>query len=232
MREQAVHELEKLVGIPALDGGVSVKLENAEVLFAQVRILRFQAYLAATWSIYDTVTAVAGNLASVDEIQQNPRNNLNFVNNIVNYRTKPNAIGGWIGRVLNSHFAWPISFSYAVRNRLLHHGGEIDGVGLFASGDVGSGFSPSHSAMNQLENVCENRYQASKGRTRRREAWPWKPDSLLETLVLCHDEADEAVGILILWAVEAMRVQVELVLGGLVKGSLGVPKSKSSPKTK
>jgi len=173
--------------------------------------LVLQSYIATTWAIYDSVSKVAGRLVCVDSVAKNEGKSPKLPEDFLRDKDK---VGARMHGHLKESYGWPIGFSYAIRNWLLHDGNASDGVELFSTRQVSPNpYQISDEAWEKLEEEkCRNQYKTNDTQTRRNESWPWHQDELEKLLEILQEEVDDAVGILILWAAESIKSQATLLL--------------------
>lgn len=176
--------------------------------FAHARLLAFQSYLATTWAIADQVMRAVGGLLCTRSVAKDTTKAPQLWAHVL----KEAVLSAAIADSLDA-FKWPIALSYAVRNHCLHDGGIVRGQSFFQGQAQEDGFRPSDSGWEFLEKKLADEYKASKSQTRLLDPWPWHRDDLLALLVRCHDELDEALGLLARCGAAAAKMQTAILLG-------------------
>ncbi len=187
----------------------NVIFQGISMPFWHARLLALQSYCSTTWAIYDSLSKVAGKLICVDSVAKNEARPPKLPEDFLFGK---NSVGARAHEHLKESYGWPIGFSYAIRNWLLHDGNSQDGTELFDSRDASiEPYKISDKAWDKLEEKCRTRYKVSECQTRLPDPWPWHrggADRLLKTL---QTEVDEAIGFLISWAVESVKSQARLL---------------------
>ena len=176
--------------------------------FAHARLLAFQSYLATTWAIADQVMRAVGGLLCTRSVAKDTTKAPQLWAHVL----KEGALSAAIADSLDA-FKWPIALSYAVRNCCLHDGGIVRGQPFFQGQAPEDGFRPSDLGWDFLEKKLVDEYKAKKNQTRLLDPWPWHRDDLLALLVRCHDELDEALGLLARCGAAAAKMQTAILLG-------------------
>lgn len=210
-------ELQRQV-LKALPGGTDQSTDEVEYLgvklpFHAARLLGFQAFLATTWAISDTVTAVLGRLACLDEVRANPTTTAKLIRHFIKDGKSARGFGA---AILREAYAWPIAVSYVIRNHFAHDGGVRSGNDFFESRSAALAFRVSQAGWSYVDDQVRKEHGAVPRQTRRAMQWP-PGDDLLDVLDLCHAELDDALGILMVSSARAVRTDATLLLeGGLL----------------
>ena len=182
---------------------------GVEVTFKQGRYLVLQSYLTTAWAIYDALAKVAGILCCVDE---RSKNNTKPVKLPEDFLRGQKFVGARVHDHLKGAYGFPIALSYAIRNWLVHDGHSHNGIELFKSdGPPAPPYEISAAAWAKIEEKVTNEYKAEPAHTRLRP-FPNVCADLLFALESCHEEADEAIGFVLSWAVGAARLQANILL--------------------
>lgn len=176
--------------------------------FAHARLLAFQGYLATTWAIADQVMRAVGGLLCTRTVARD----MTKAPQLWAHVLKEAEISAAIADSLDA-FKWPIALSYAVRNHCLHDGGVVRGQLFFQGQAAEDGFRPSDAGWDFLEKKVVDEYKANRNQTRLLDPWPWHRDDLFALLVRCHDELDEALGLLARCGAAAAKMQTAILLG-------------------
>jgi hypothetical protein len=182
---------------------------GVEVTFKQGRYLVLQSYVTTAWAMYDALAKVAGILCCVDE---RSKNNAKPVKLPEDFLRGQKFVGARVHDHLKGAYGFPIALSYAVRNWLVHDGHSHNGIELFKSdGPPGASYEISAAAWAKIEEKVIGEYKAEPAHTRLRP-FPNVSADLLSGLEGCHEEADEAIGFVLSWAVGAARLQASILL--------------------
>jgi hypothetical protein len=183
-------------------------LNGAEVTFKQGRYLLFQNYLATTWALYDAISKVAGILCCIDERSKNITKPVKLPEDFLRGQK---FVGGRVHDHLKGAYGWPIGISYAIRNWLIHDGHSQNGIELFKfDASSPSPFEISDGAWSIIMEKCTAEYKADSSQTRLRP-FPEIHLDLLEGMAKCHQEADEAIEFVLLWAAGAVKLQATIL---------------------
>jgi len=182
---------------------------GVEVTFKQGRFLVLQSYVAITWTMYDALAKVAGVLCCVDERSKNATKPVKLPEDLLRGQR---FVGARVHDHLKGAYGRPIGISYAVRNWLVHDGHSQNGIELFKFySPTPAPFEMSDTAWSKIEDKCLNEYKADPSHTRLR-SFPDVRGDLLEGMVCCHQEADEAIGFVLAWSSGAARLQAAILL--------------------
>jgi len=193
----------------------NVLFQGQSIPFYHARLLALQSYIATAWAIYDSVSKVAGRLVCVDSVAKNEGKSPKLPEDFLGDKDNKDKdkVGARMHKHLKDSYGWPIGFSYAIRNWLLHNGNASDGVELFSNRQVSpKPYEIADDAWIKLDTKCRDQYKTNDTQTRRNESWPWHQDELEKLLEILQEEVDDAVGILILWAAESIKSQATLLL--------------------
>jgi uncharacterized protein YukE len=213
-RESSVRQF-ALLNDPAFHCRTNARnvLWNGESIpYWHARLMTFQSYLACTWSAYDTLAKVSGKLSLKESQAKDPSLNVNLINLLCRQkdRVKGDGIGFLFPSQLKEAYGWPIGFSYASRNWIMHEGHYQNGVALF---DGDNRLVPQHritvDAVADLKKRSET-YDVQETNTL--VTLPNPQDDLLAYLKLCHEEIDLCAGILLSWTCSAAKQQATLIL--------------------
>lgn len=92
---------------------------------------------------------------------------------------------------------WPIAISYIIRNHFTHEGGVADGTPFFESGLGSDGFLISDTGWRSiLEKAGQKGYKVDDSMMRIADIDPSNTRRLDVVLENCHQELDDALGIL------------------------------------
>ena len=185
------------------------RYNDIDVTFKQGRFLSLQSYVATTWALYDTLSKVAGVLCCTDERSKNNAKPVKLPEDLVRGK---NIVGARVHDHLKGAYGYPIALSYALRNWLVHDGHCQNGTELFKSDSPSSApYEIANDAWTKIEEKVSGEYKAEATQTRLRPFPPIGAD-LLAGLELCHEETDEAIGFVLVWATGAAKLQAEILL--------------------
>lgn len=181
---------------------------GVEVTFKQGRYLSVQNYVTTTWALYDALAKVAGILCCVDERSKNPAKPVKLPEDFLRGQKY---VGGRVHDHLKGAYGWPVGISYAVRNWVVHDGHSQNGVELFKyDSSTTAPFELSDGAWDKIQDKCMGEYKADSSQTRLRP-FPEIHKDLLEGMARCHEEADEAMAFVLLWAPGATKLQASIL---------------------
>jgi hypothetical protein len=206
-REVALAAVEVLVTMRVKDTPDKVLFGGLAVTFKVARYLGLQVYASTGWALYDSLAKVAGILCCVDERSKNEAKPVKLPEDFLKEKK-------WVGARVRDHlkggYGWPIGVSYAIRNWLVHDGHSQNGFPLFKyeSPDLGP-FEIANEAWKKIEEKCTS-YGVSSVDTRLRP-FPDVKGDVLNGLKSCNAEVDEAMSFLILWSVNGVKRQAELL---------------------
>ena len=177
---------------------------EVEVGFKQGRYLVLQSYLATTWALYDSISKIAGVLCCLDDRAKNPTIPMKLAEDFLRGK---NCVGSRVQDHLKGGYGRPIAISYAIRNWVVHDGHSHRGQDLFESdGPTGTPYRASTRAWEMIEEKVAAEYNT------RLRPFPDIGGNLLEGLVACHKEVDEAVGFLLAWSAGGAKLQADILL--------------------
>jgi len=178
--------------------------QGVEVTFKQGRFLVLQSYLATTWALYDAVSKIAGVLCCVDELAKNRAIPIKLPEHLLK---GDNCVGFHVQDHLKGGYGYPIAISYAIRNWVVHSGHSQNGFELFESDSPnGPPYRLSDRAWAQIRDKVAAEYNT------RLRPFPEMQEDVLQGLMTCHKEIDEAIGFILCWSTEAARLQAEILL--------------------
>lgn len=190
-----------------------VPFGSAKAKFHQVRLVGVQAYVAATWSLIDRVSAVAGRVLCTPEGARNeakpPQLLSHFVERDKIRKTTPTVLFESVRHA----FGWPIGLSYAIRNYFIHNGPQTDGLDFFEGTEPSAAFRISANGWDQITKAVraleiEDTYH------RLAQGWPATPHAdLREVLQTCEREVDDATGVLLGSACGSLLTHLGFMLG-------------------
>lgn len=187
-------------------GGVSMS-------FPAARLFGMQAYVSTQWALSDRITDFVGRVLCLDSVSKDPRQGAQAVAHFV---SSPKHTPSLVHSQLRDCFGWPVGIAYAVRNHIAHDAGVRSGASFFASNDPATApFGISAAGLQYLKERAEKEYQVTSDQTRIADPWPWSPDDVRLMLARCHDELDEALGLLLLSATRSIEAHVGFLLGAL-----------------
>lgn len=185
--------------------------------FVLNRTLRLQAYLSATWSLYDQLSACAIRLSAVPSVRALPFPSL--YSTVFTDRKEgsqkdsgkcDNNFGFNMAAWLREEYGWAIGLSYKIRNVFLHEAGHLGGKSLFAHHTGGDIFELDIEQRNELYERVERSYRLTEAREFHRfDEWPTFT-SMLDLLQLLEVECDAAVGIFAEFAVRGVNLQHQI----------------------
>lgn len=203
--EQIVAGLQK-----ATDKGTEqVVVFGQKVSFTAARFLSFSTYLSASWSISDALTAVGGELVTTTSVRNRPGHTAKLWEHFLKSGSN---VSAYLYDVLSNGYAWPCAISYAVRNHFVHDGAQKDGRSFFKGPGLSDGFEISNDGWDFLEKKLREEYKVKEAQTRSGLPWPWYQNDLFSLLKLCHDEMDEAIEAILVWATKAVEAQTTCLL--------------------
>ncbi len=83
-----------------------------------IKIIALQGYFSSSWAIYDTIALIVGRASFTDTIAANPTSYPRLPESIV--LEKPKNMGFRMHSFIYNLYAYPILFSYCLRNYLVH----------------------------------------------------------------------------------------------------------------
>ena len=171
--------------------------------------------MAAQWALADRITDFAGRVMCLASVSSDPRQGAQAVTHFIKEaKHAPAMLHGH----LRDCFGWPVGVAYAVRNHLVHDAGVQSGASFFASADpAASPFAISNDGMDLIKERAEKDYKVKPEQTRipLTDAWPWSQDDARVMLARCHDELDEALGLLLVSSTRSLEAHVGFLLGEL-----------------
>lgn len=174
-----------------------------------IRILRVQAYLAVSWSIYDQICNMALRLCGHPHITANQ--NISLISPTIFHFFNPgknNYIGRMVPSLLYKH-GKPVQHSYVLRNLFLHEGG--GNQDLFRS----TAINENSLALDNEKFLNLSERGECKATMKSPDGWPWDDGDIIHLdtfLQQAHQHADRAHGILLSWAIDGFSKEIELVL--------------------
>jgi hypothetical protein len=190
-----------------------VPFGGSRVRYQHVRFVGAQAYLTITWALSDRISAMVGRVLCTPEAGFNGASPAQLVSHFVQKeRTKKTA--GALFESIRHAFGWPIGLSYAIRNHFVHDGGQTAGVDFFEGPSAASAFRISADGWDRVEKRAVEIYGVERTLHRVGAGWPSTPrDDLRVVLAVCEREVDDALGVLLGSACNALRSHVGFMLG-------------------
>jgi rhodanese-related sulfurtransferase len=190
-------------------------LWNGESIpYWHARLMAFQSYMACSWAAYDTLAKVSGRLC----LNESQAKNLSAPMNLAHLLQKPKeptkaeGIGFWYASQLKQTYGWPISFSYASRNWIMHEGQFQNGNLFFEGSDrLATLHRLTEGALKEIKDRCVS-YEVSDTDTLSGALSADPRPDFLAYLLMCNQEVDECAGILASWACAAAKHQAQLLL--------------------
>lgn len=202
-----------------------IKTGKAEYLsFSQLRLLRIQAFLVCTWSLYDCLSDVIQLLGAVYSISRNLKIHITLADfsgvskpeKFENEKKKnisksgKDILGARIHKTIQALYGWPVAFNYYLRNHFFHDDAVHTTSAIFPDTES---FVINETRFQELvTGPCEQDTPANPGMSRFADhrAWPWSKD-FVELLHLTTDESDRAVATLLEWAVQSFITHLHLL---------------------
>ncbi len=193
------------------DGDDCVPLGMARVKYQHVRLIGVQARLSTSWALADRISAAVGGVFCTPNSGSNVLSPPQMISHFIGKDRKKTTAAG-LYRSIQRTFGWPIGISYALRNHFVHDGGFENGADFFEGVTAASGFRISSAGWDRVEERAREKYGVAP--TFVRGTWPAAPcDDLRAVLVSCEREMDDAMGVLIGSAAEAIFSHVGYMLG-------------------
>jgi hypothetical protein len=194
------------------DADRRVLVGSSQMSFPAARLFGMQAYVSTQWALSDRITDFTGRVLCLDAVSKDTRQGAQAVAHFV---SSPKHTPALLHSQLRDCFGWPVGIAYAVRNHIAHDAGVRSGATFFASSDPAAApFEISTAGLKYLMDRAAE-YQVTPDQTRIAEPWPWSPEDVRLMLARCHDELDEALGLLLLSATRSIEAHVGFLLGAL-----------------
>jgi hypothetical protein len=211
VRDHALGVINTLTNFTDRTNPENIIFHGLSIPFWHARLLAIQSYCSTAWAVYDSLSKIAGKLICVDSKAKQRKKPFKLQEDFLD--TAEGYLSSRMHTHLKESYGWPIGFSYAIRNWLLHDANSKDGVNLFESRNITiTPYRISDEAWVKLEKQCRKDYHVQETQTRYPDPWPWHREELNELLKILHAEVDEAIGILICWAAESVKSQAKLLV--------------------
>lgn len=208
-REDTRKLLEKLLSETNLSNDI-FEYYGTEITFNNARLLWFQAYLATTWAICDSITSKISPFLCLESACKN----LTSPPQLISHFIKENKSSSYyIGYFIKLNYGWFIGASYAIRNHFVHDGAFNYGKNFFKGTSLVDEFKISQDGWNFINqkiggyNVNNDQHRLGLG-----FQWNYYQDDLLELLKTCNNEIDEALICLLNWSVGIANLQAQSLL--------------------
>lgn len=226
-RQRAENELDEILKLRPADIPGYVLIGEESLFFPTLRFLKFQGYIATTWSIYDQVTTnfekLCGIESKINRLNKTSdlvgsfllsrRNNKSKSDSQSNLVDNDELVGFRCRKVFGPIFGGPAAFSYKVRNSFVHEGGAYF-RGIEAFDEAAIDFNLIQDARQKLEDDCTASYSGLKDLCGKIGPSKWGETKCLhELLKLCHSEIDEFLGVLGIWISSSIETQYKSIVG-------------------
>jgi hypothetical protein len=181
------------------------------VEYSRQRHLTLTSYIVVTWTIYDNLFNVVGRIITIPNSTKDLKNpQLPSLYRESEAKKYPLTIHTFV----KNNFGWYCAFSYEIRNWLTHEGEyrSNDNIKLFKGDKIDDGFALSNESKKYFE---DNSKELMKDyddcfRADQELANKWNNEDLAEILVYCHDKIDNLFEKLLPWAIESLKMQIQL----------------------
>jgi hypothetical protein len=196
-----------------VDADDQIEFGGNLIKFSHARLIGVEAYLSLSWSIADRITEMAGRvLCTADGGALNEANAPKLVSHFMRDSDRKSKTAVMVFDSLRQTFGWAIALSYAIRNHFVHDGG-LKSVEFFEGRTSADAFKSSDAGWRPVERKAIG-YNVSSNYLRPRAAWPDAPrDDLRVLLNACEREMDDALGVLLASACNALAVHIGFMLG-------------------
>lgn len=192
------------------DGFVSYG--DRPVAFHLVRFLGVQAYVTTTWALADRVSGLVGRILCTPSAGRNEASLPQLVANFIGEDRKKTTAAALFESMRHT-FGWPVSISYALRNHFVHDGGQDKGRDFFEGPAASSAFRIAPEGWTFIEERAQE-YGVERKHHRVGAGWPSAPrDDLRIVLSVCEQEMDDALGVLLGSACQALHAHVGFMVG-------------------
>ena len=168
---------------------------------------------ATTWAASDSITEVAGDLLRPLPGFRSVKLVSHFVSNEDAHQKERDKVPYLLYQEIRKTFGWPIGLSYAIRNHLVHDGGQSSRAHFFEDGPGSTAaFRISHPGW---DFVCDKAraYGVADSGFSRMNDWPVVPTDDFRVLMdVCIREMDDALGVLLGYACAALRTNAAFML--------------------
>lgn len=193
------------------DADDTVALGASRAKYQHVRLIGVQAYLATKWALADRLVGMVSRVLCIRSSLNDPKKTPQLVSHFLgkNTNTETAAVAFYS---IRHAYGWPIGISYALRNHFVHDGGQVAGTDFFDGPTASSGFSISADGWLRIEERAKS--YGVDSIHRRVSTWPTTPrDDLRHILDVCERETDDALGVLVGTASQALLTHVAYMLG-------------------
>lgn len=203
--------------------------------FSHVRLVGVEAYLSLTWSLADRITAMVGRvLCTLQGGALNEQSPVKLLSHFVQEERGKEGVGStddprkdgdgrnrrrstaaMVSDSIRQTFGFPIGISYAIRNHFIHDGAQQQEVEFFENRASAAGFKISEKGWTHIERKTSG-YGVTRDymRASAATAWPTSPrDDFRIVLAACEREVDDALGILLGSACNALSFHIGFMLG-------------------
>jgi hypothetical protein len=183
-----------------------IKLVEDEIPFIYGRTIFLQGYLATKWSIYDTLTEIIGKLVFTDAIAANPKIFPRLPENIILTKDAKGVIGARMHKIMKNSYSYPILLSYSLRN--IHvHDNPLGYENIFSSNAPNK---PDCFIINEIiYDGLKDKYPWLDKSFSKRDESDWDSRDITVILQYCETEVDDAMRILLNWAIDSTSSQVK-----------------------
>jgi hypothetical protein len=197
-----------------VDDDDTVLLGTSRAKYEHVRLIGVQAYLSTQWALADRLVGMVGRIVCTATAGLNAAQPAQLVSSFVNADRKKAPAASFYQSIRET-FGWPIALSYALRNHFVHDGGQLEGVNFFAGAASDAQFKISEAGWQRVEDKARS-YGVTSSHHRAGATWPSAPrDDLRAILDACERETDDALGVLVGSACQALAIHVGYMHGEL-----------------
>lgn len=190
-----------------------VPFGDTRAKFVHVRLTGVQGYVATKWALADRITGMVGRVLCTPDAGLNEASPAQLVSHFVQ-KDKKRMTAGVLCESLRCAFGWPVGVSYAIRNHFVHDGGQMAGSDFFEASTSASAFRISNDGWARIVTTAQKKYVVDSTHHRAEATWPVSPrDDLRAVLRVCERETDDALGVLLGSACNALSSHVGFMLG-------------------
>ncbi|PSR33243.1 MAG: hypothetical protein C7B46_10880 [Sulfobacillus benefaciens] len=169
--------------------------------------------MTAAWAAADSIIEVAGDLLRPLPGFRSVKLVSHFVSDEDAHRQERDKVPYLLYQEIRKTFGWPIGLSYAVRNHLVHDGGQSSGSNFFEDGPGStSAFRVSQTGWDFVCRKARAYGVADSGFSRATD-WPTpSTDDFRVLMDVCIREMDDALGVLLGYACTALKTNAAFML--------------------
>lgn len=194
-------------------GSDDVEILSQPMKYEHLRLVGSMAWMTAAWAAADSITEVVGDLVRPTKRLKSVKLVSHFVSEEKAHESERDKIPFLLYKEIRKTFGWPIGLSYAVRNHLVHDGGQSSGRNFFEDGPGST--SAFRISQEGWDFVCgkARAYGVADSGFSRATDWPSSPTDDFRVLMdVCIREMDDALGVLLGYACTSLKTNVAFML--------------------